>query len=141
MKKLIAESLEEYRNEQEPLNEEQINESIANQYAKLNKADEAAIRKFAEALALRKYVPAPGASSNAAQNLIKQLAAKETKEQLLVFLDKAAKDNFTGRAYFVYADPASKTGRLLAWKNAADVNVQSQFKSGGTAGKTAAGGV
>lgn len=141
MRKLIAESLEEYREMNKQLNEEQINEGISDQYAKLNKTDEAAVRKFAEALALKKYVAAPGASANAAHQLIKSLAAKETKEQLINFLDKAAADKFAGRAIFIYADPNAKSGRLLDWKKASDVKPENQFASGGTGGATRAGGV
>ncbi|MFA5153387.1 MAG: hypothetical protein WC554_12560 [Clostridia bacterium] len=141
MKKLIAESLQEYREINNLLIEEQINEGITEQYAKLNKTDEASVRKFAEALSLKKYVPAPGASADAAHKLIKQLAASEKLEQLVQFLDAAAADKFAGRTIFVYANPTAKQGRLLSWKKGADIKPENQFKSGGTGGHTTQGGV
>lgn len=125
MKKLIAESLQEYRELNNMLTEEQINEGIAEQFAKLNKTDEPAVRKFAEALALKKYVPAPGASADAAHKLIKQLAASQKVEQLVQFLDAAAADKFAGVTIFNYADAQAKKGRVLAWKKAADRKLQS----------------
>ena len=141
MKKLIAESLEEYRELHTTLNEEQINEGIADQYARINKGDEPSVRKFAEALSLKKYVPAPGASADGAHKLIKQLAASENLQQLIQYLDKAAADKFSGRTIFIFANPETKQGRLLSWKAAKDVNLASEFKSGGTGGKTQSGGV
>jgi len=124
MKKLIAESLDEFNNGfEQPLNEEQLNESIIDQYNKLDKGNEQAIRKFAFELAKKKYVATAGATTDTAFKLMKQLAEKTDVQKLLVFLQKAATDKFAGRTTFAYADPQTKTGRLLAWKNAADLKL------------------
>ena len=124
MAKLLAENLNEYKENEKILNEEQLNEGIANQYAKLNKGDEKSVRQFVLALANKKYVTAPGASSNAAKKLIAQLASKLDIKLLLGFLEKAAADNFAGRTIIPYADPQAKTGRTLGWKLAANIKTQ-----------------
>jgi len=144
MKKLVAESLNEYSKLQdvneELLTEAQINESILDQYNKLNKEDGNSVRKFAFELAKKKYVPGPNASNDAAFKLFKQLCEKSDIQKLQQFLQNAAADKFAGRTILQYADPQAKTGRILGWKNATDVKPESQFKSGGTGGKTANGG-
>ena len=140
MKKLVAESLNEY-DELQNVNEELLTESIMDQYNKLNKDDALSIRKFAFELAKKKYVPGAGANTDAAFKLFKQLAENLDVSKLVDFLQKAAADKFGGRTILLYADPQAKTGRVFGWKNASDVNPESQFKSGGTGGKTSQGGV
>lgn len=113
MKKLVAEDLFEYDKLQ--INKEQLNESISDQFDKLDKTNDAAIRKFTFELAKKKYITIAGANNDAAIKLIKLLCEKADISKLLEFLEKAAKNNFKGTVVFKYANPEAKTGRALYW--------------------------
>jgi len=125
MKKLVAENLNEY-SEKDNLNSQTLNESILDQYNKLNKNDSKDVKEFVFQLAIKKYLSGSLWKEDAAYKFIKNLVEKTELTALLSFLEKAAADNFAGRTALVYADPTNKTGRKLTWKNSKDLKLQSE---------------
>jgi hypothetical protein len=147
--RLVAESLNEsmYAKLNEEMNT--VSESIVNdfvaglkkaftglnkQYEALDKKNEKAVREFALDAATKTYVAdAPEAGKKALQ----KWAEKAPVDMLLKFLEKAASAKFYGRTA-----PTFVQGKLqVGWKPMDEVNLKSAFKSGGTGGHTAFGGV
>lgn len=125
--KLVAESFQEFTdNKPVELNEEQLNESLAGKWEKLDKNDEQAVRNFA--LNIQKDV-----QGDAGLRVIKNAIAKAKIDSLKQLLDKAAKDGFKGALR-----PA---GNSFVYRPKAERKLASDFKSGGTGGKTGMGGV
>lgn len=129
--KLVAESLNEWKDEkpvelQEELNEEQLNESLFRKWEKLDKDDDEAVRNFA--MKLGKDV-----QGDAGLKTIKSAIQKAKLDSLKQLLSKAAEDKFKGKLR-----PA---GNSFVYRPAAERKVKSEFAGGGTQGKTQLGGV
>jgi len=109
-------------------------QTLKAQYDALDKKDEKAVREFAFATATATYV---ADNPEAGKKALKHWAEKAPQEMLLKFLEEAAKVEFKGRTAPTYKEKKL----VVAWKPMDMVNLESQFKSGGTGGKTASGGV
>ena len=149
MVKLVSESLEE--NVYDRLNEEMnaVNENVLTDFIKsvkkafgelnaayesLNKEDEKALRTFAYKAATNTYV----ANNPEAGKKAFQVWAKSTPvENIKKYLEEAAKSQFAGRTAVSYVEKKP----VVTWKDIKTVNLASGFKSGGTGGHTASGGV
>lgn len=149
MVKLVSESLQE--NVYDRLNEQMntVSESaIADfikagkelfgglnaKYASVDKNNEKALREFAFLTAVKTYV---ANNPEAGKKAFKAWAEKTQIDNIKKFLDEAAKSKFAGRSTVTYVEQKP----VVVWKDIATVNLASQFKSGGTGGKTAEGGV
>lgn len=125
--KLVAESIQEYTIEKPvELNEEELNESYARKWEKLDKDNEEAVRKFASNL--RKDV-----KGSTGLKVINSAIENAKIESLKDLLNKAAKDKFKG-----FLRPS---GKSFVYRPAAERKVKSEFEGGGTQGKTQKGGV
>ena len=124
--KLVAESLQEWEGSQGvQLNEENLNESLSSRWEKLDKENEADVRKFAKRI---KKLGASSAIKNIAL-LIDKANIKSLKKEL----EKAANDNFKGGF--------TAMGNSFGYKPLSKIKLKSQTAGGGTQGKFAAGGV
>jgi mRNA-degrading endonuclease RelE of RelBE toxin-antitoxin system len=129
--KLIAESLNEWKDEKpvelhEELNEEQLNEGLLKKWEKLDKDDPEAIKAFA--MKLGKDV-----QGDAGLKTIKSAIRKAKIDSLKKLLTKAAEDKFKGKL--------RPSGNSFVYRPAAERKVKSEFAGGGTKGKTQLGGV
>jgi len=110
-------------------------QGLNDQYKALNKKDEKAVREFAFNAGVATYV---ADNPEAGKKALKHWAEKAPLDMLVKFLDEASKAEFKGRTSPTY----TKEKKLIVnWKPMDMVNLESQFKSGGTGGKTASGGV
>jgi hypothetical protein len=125
--KLVAESFQEFTGTKPvELNEEQLNEGLYKQWTKIDKDNEELVKKFAMNIG-------KDAKSDAGIKSI-NLAIKKAKfDSLKQLLDKAAEDKFQGKL--------RPSGDSFVYRPAAERKIASEFKSGGTGGKTSMGGV
>jgi hypothetical protein len=108
--------------------------TLNKQYEGLNKADEKAVREFAQDVALKTYV---ADVPEAGRKALKYWAEKAPLEMLNEYLEKAAKSKFSGRTQPKYIDKKLN----VSWKDMSLVKLKSEFSAGGTGGKTRMGGV
>ena len=149
MVKLVSESLQE--NVYDRLNEElnAVSENVLQDFLKagkelfgglnakyegLNKDGDKAVREFAFLTTVKTYV---ANNPEAGKKAFKLWCEKMPIETIKKFLEEAANSKFAGRSTVTYVDKKP----VVAWKDIASLNLASQFKSGGTGGKTASGGV
>ena len=129
--KLVAESLNQWKDEkpvelQAELNEEQLNEGLFRRWEKLDKDDDEAVRAFA--MKIGKDV-----QGDAGLKTIKSAIQKAKIDSLKQLLAKAAEDKFKGKL--------RPSGKSFVYRPAAERKVKSEFAGGGTKGKTQLGGV
>lgn len=148
--KMVAESLNEsvyarLNEEMNAVSEGLLNDFFAklkkslqglnDQYKALDKKDEKAVREFAFNSGVATYV---ADNPEAGKRALKHWAEKAPIEMLVKFLDEASKAKFNGRTSPSY----TKEKKLVVnWRPIDMVNLENQFASGGTGGKTAFGGV
>ena len=148
MVKLVSESLQE--NVYDRLNEQMntVSESVLQDFIKagkelfgglntkyesLNKEDEKSVREFAWLATVKTYV---ANNPEVGKKALKLWCSKMPVVDIKKFLEEAAKSKFAGRTNVSYVDKKP----VVAWKDIASLNLASQFKSGGTGGKTGSGG-
>jgi hypothetical protein len=110
-------------------------QSLNTEYKSLDKKDEKAVREFAYKSGIATYV---ADNPEAGKKALKHWAEKAPIDMLIKFLDEASQVEFKGRTSPSY----TKDKKLVvAWKPIDMVNLENQFASGGTGGKTRSGGV